>query len=134
MSEPKSTAPQGDGAAAGRRVDAIDPKLASLVLLFFAWRFVSHLPPPLSAELLQGLVIAAMGAVITSLIVGLLADMRGKDGMGKLETVGTWVAEVLAFLIAAGLIYGLFTVVDYVAGPAIGAALRGLINLLGFGS
>jgi len=130
MSEPKPTAPRGDSAAAGRKLEAVGKKVLGVAALVFAWRFLTRQPPQLSADLLQGLLIAGVGALVMSMIAGLFADMRGKDGMDKLGTAGTWVANVLACLIAVALIWGLFTVVEYIAGPTIVQLLRqlGLIS------
>src|SRR4051794_2701206 len=108
MSEPKPTAPQGLNPAE-RSFEAVMHKVLGLVALFFAWRFITHQPAQLSADLLQGLLVAAMAAVVLSMIAALFADLRGKTGMDMLGTAGTWFANVLACLIAVALMWGLFT-------------------------
>lgn len=120
MSEPtKPNERSGDRPEDLRGLQAVPKTVLKVALLIVAWFWITRQPAQVSAEILQGLMLAGMGWLAASMSGGLVSDLRGKDGMEKLATAGHWVAALFASLIYALLVVGLVAVVWHYLGHSI---------------
>jgi len=120
MSEPtKPNERSGDRPEDLRGLQAVPKTVLKVALLIVAWLWITRQPAQVSAEILQGLMLAGIGWLAASMSGGLVSDLRGKDAMEKLATAGHWVATLFASLIYALLVVGLLSVIWHYAGREI---------------
>jgi hypothetical protein len=119
ISDPKPAAPRRERPADARSIDAVPSGLLVLAMTFAASSWITRQPPQISADILQALLLMAMGALGAKLVSELVADLRGKEGLEVLETFGKWIATVLASAVSLLLMGGVLTVLWYFAGPTI---------------
>ena len=103
----------------GPGLRAVPTTVLKLALIVVAWFWITRQPAQVSAEILQGLMLAGIGWLAASMSGGLVSDLRGKDAMEKLATAGHWVATLFASLIYALLVVGLLSVIWHYAGREI---------------
>jgi hypothetical protein len=119
ISDPEPATPRRARPAEARSIDAVPTRLLALAATFAAWSWITRQPPQISADILQALLLMAMGALGAKLVSELVADLRGKEGLEILETFGKWIATVLASAVSLLLMGGVLTVLWYFAGPTI---------------
>jgi len=100
-------------------LNAVPAAVLKLALIVVVWFWIARQPAQVSADILQGLLLAGMGWLGASLSGGLIADLRGKEAMEKLATAGRWIAMLWSGLIYALLVVGVLAVVWHYAGREI---------------
>jgi hypothetical protein len=123
-SDPKPTLPRHERPAGARGIDTVPTRLLVLAAAIAAWRWITSQPPQVSADVLQVLLLMAMGALGAKLVSELVADLRGKEAMEVLATLGQWTAAACTALVYLLLIAGVLTVVCYSTGLTMLDLLR----------
>ena len=116
--------------ADARSIGAVPTRLLTLTITIAAWCWITRQPAQISADILQVVMLMAIGALGAKIISEFVADLRGKEGLEVLETFGHWIATVFASLVSLFLMAGVLAVFWYFAGPTI---LR-VLSLLGLNS
>jgi hypothetical protein len=109
MSDPKPIPPQGERAAGARTPNAI----LWLAVLIAGWFWIARQPAQVSADVLQVVMLGAMGWSLASLT----NELRGKTAMEMLALVGHWIVALIVSLVLVVLVAGALYVIWRYAGP-----------------
>jgi hypothetical protein len=124
IADPKPVAPQPEPAARARGIDALPIKLVALAATIAACWWITRQPAQVSAEILRAVLLMAIGVMGAKLTSELVADVRGKEAMEVLATLGRWTATVFASLVCLLLIAVVLMFVSYWTGLSMLDLLR----------
>jgi hypothetical protein len=126
IADPEPATPQPEPAAPARGIDALPIRLLALAATIAACWWITLQPAQVSAEILRAVLLMAIGVMGAKLTSEFVADLRGKEAMEVLATLGRWTATVFASLVYLLLIAVVLMFVSYWTGLSMLDLLRHL--------